>query len=191
MLHNKKNLLFFIFQGLLLSQSALAQTLDASLNDDTVSAEIIGQSYQRPELSLSLGFFHHRNNGEMANAGFYLTEVPGHKSSQRPDISIGAKLLAFDINDGGPEGSALAFGGKITLPLLQPDFSVQAIGFYAPRVTAFEDSDSYFEGALRLVFHLISPADLFVGYRKISIGLEDEPGFNLENDVYAGAVLRF
>jgi hypothetical protein len=191
-----KNLALISF-GLLSLSSAMASTLDFSVNNDSVSGELTAQPFERSEMSVFGGFYYHQDDGHLVDAGFLLSDPVENERDYRPWAKVGLKAVAFqsDERNGDSSGSAIAPGAMLTffVPTLQ-NLYVDFIGFFAPEVLAFGDSDGYWEGTARLTYQLMSTADVYVGYRHIEFSRDNvrrNSEITLDDSINIGAVLRF
>ena len=180
------------------SATAVAGTLDFNVNNDAVTGQLSGQPFERPEVSLFGGFFYHQDDGQTLNLGILLSDPVENERDYRPWAKVGLKAVAFesDERNGDSSGSAIAPGGMLTffVPNVQ-NLYVDFIGYFAPEVLAFGDSDRYWEVSARLTYQLMSTADVYVGYQHIEFSREErrrrDNEITLDDSLHVGAVLRF
>ncbi len=189
--------LTLISLSLLSAGSALAGTLDLYVNNNSVGGQLSGQPFERPEVSFFGGFYYHQDDGHLLNAGFFLSDPVENERDYRPWAKVGLKAVVFesDERNGNSSGSAIAPGAMLTffVPNVQ-NLYVDFIGFYAPQVLAFGDSDGYWEASARLTYQLMSTADIYVGYQHIEFSRENRrrnSNITLDDSLNVGAALRF
>lgn len=184
---------------LLNTTPVLAGTLDFNVNNDAVTGQLSGQPFERPEVSLLGGFFYHQDDGQILSAGILLSDPVENERDYRPWAKVGLKAVAFesDERNGDSSGSAISPGGTLTffVPNVQ-NLYVDFMGFFAPEVLAFGDSDRYWEASVRLTYQLMSTADIYVGYQHIEFSREEnrrrqQSEITLDESFHIGAVLRF
>jgi YfaZ precursor len=199
MIFSRYTQIIALFSASLLSTPiTLAGTLDFNVNNDAVTGQLSGQPLERPEISLLGGFFYHQDDGHTLSVGALLSDPVEHEQDYRPWAKVGLKAVAFesDERNGDSSGSAIAPGGMLTffVPNIQ-DLYIDFIGFFAPEVLAFGDSDRYWEASARLTYQLMSTADIYLGYQHIEFSREErrrrQNEITLDDSFHVGAVLRF
>jgi hypothetical protein len=191
-MHKSQNTLLItigaLFCLLLFSMQARAQFLNMGLNHDSVSADILAQTY-REDLWGQLGAYHHEEQGQRLQAGFLLSE-PYWALSNNYWIGIGGQAVYLEAEEA--DGVAMAVGGMVSVALLPGlGLKAQISGFYAPAVIAFSGLDEYYDLQGRLILELLTNASVYVGHRKIHAGYEFIRNRTLDDATYVGAILRF
>lgn len=170
---------------------AFADLLDINVNNSTVYGQLLMHSFEKPELSFFGDIFHDEDENKIIGLGFYLSEPVEDERHYRPWIKIGMKAIGFETefeNDGG----AIVPGGVVSFYI--PGVTglyFDAYGFYAPRVLSFGDAEDYVEISGRLVYQIMTAADVYFGYRHIEISLDKVKDIVMDDAFHAGITFRF
>lgn len=170
---------------LALSAHTGADSVDLALSSETVEA-----SYRRgitDGISAVGSWLHQQGAIDVAGVGIY-------GGARRGDAGafIGAKAFWVDANDA--RGQGIALGGAVAYELI-PRVTVEANAHYAPKVTSYEDVESYQEWGARLTVQVLPVANVFVGFRDINVKVPVGGGRTDELDLmrggYGGFTLYF
>ncbi|MBV1882942.1 MAG: YfaZ family protein [Pseudomonadales bacterium] len=169
---------------LLICNSARSESLDTSLSNDSLRLQYTS-SLQSNDLNISADFLHHEDDGDLGGIGLF---VSGSSSLRKS--GVGGKFIYF--NSESIDGAALALGGFFRHTLSAANLiSIRGDLYYAPGVVAFNDADRYFEISLRIEYKLMDRADIFVGARKVEIGLDKAGDADVDKGAYAGLIIHF
>jgi len=180
--------------SLLYSASALAAgSIDVDLSNDAVNLAVL-TSVTDTKLLAGGSFLHHEDNGEMIS-GSVLVAGKSKASLGQQTTGLGAKAVVFRVDGPGddPKGGALALGGFIHHTFENADLlSVRGDFYYGPSVVNFGDSDRYLEYSVRVEYALLENANVYLGYRKIDLELDNNLGSgDLEKGAHLGINLQF
>lgn len=173
---------------LLVCNSALSESLDTSLSNDSVRLQY-ATSLQRNDLNLSADFLHHEDDGDLGGIGLFINGGSKAASGLRKG-GVGGKFIYF--NNSSTNGAALALGGFLRHTLAAANLiSLRGDLYYAPGVVTFNDADRYFEISVRIEYKLMDRADIFAGIRKLEIGLDKAGDADVDKGAFAGLVMHF
>lgn len=172
---------------------AQAGALDLGLNNDTFAMEY--RQSQPNYLGFNLGWVHRTDTSkgdypkgaDLYSMGLNVTQ----QSTQQLQVSLGAKAIYLDYDNGGD--GALALGGSFRYGL--PGNERVGIGgrlYFAPRVTSFSEMQNYLETGIRLDYLvMIRQAAVYVGYRNVTVDYKTVKNVEFDNDVHVGMELLF
>ena len=184
---------------LLLSAPARAEVFDAAIGEDSLRIGVNGPlsrlfAVDKGEYDIGgvYGDIEDFDSEDFLSlhAGATLTGDAGQTDGAKFTGGLGARLqyVSADHEDGG----ALALGGNLRLKLLQADrLRFNASLWYGPDPASFCDIDEFIEYGVSVGYELLRDAELYVGYRKIEIGVDGGPDVDLEDGAHAGIRLQF
>ncbi len=164
-----------ILSGMLLglAQAAGAQTLSASLSEDSAQVKyglfVAGQEFGRTEFSMGVLF--NDSDEYVAETGLLVVDEAGSKA---PGLTIGLGGKLYGASSPGMELMALGLGGKLryNLPALNKRLTLGLDLFYAPSIVTYLDAERFSEGAVRLEYAVLRQASLFVEGRQYRTKLD-------------------
>lgn len=176
--------------GMVLSSSAIASSLEASLSDEAARIQYEG-GFESNELNLGVDYLHHEDNGDLAGVSLYTSgDSLGNIDSLK--TAIGAKFVYLDVNDSDLSGGALALGGFVKHNLAAVNLvSIRADLFYAPNVVSFGDADGFLEMSVRAEYQLMENADVFLGVKKIEMDFEGIGEADIDDSIFLGIGINF
>jgi len=177
--------------GLCSTTTAQAAGFELALGQDTASAVYLTDSSSMGYGGADLGFgaFFNNDDDVMLTGNFLVTGSPGQDLPLQ--FGVGAKGYYTDL-DSNRDASAIGIGGQVRylFPTRTPiAFAVEA--YYAPRITSFEDADSFVEFNPRFELEVVPGTNAFVGYRWIEADMERGRDEELSDEVQVGIRLTF
>jgi len=175
----------------LASAACVAQgaNLDFNLASNAVGADF-STSLTDTGLEGTLGFMHHSDRADVADAGF---DLVGNASPVGSPLifGVGGKFFYVAPNHIG-NGEALAVGAHFRYTW--PYFNRFAIGgelYYAPSIVSFQNVARFLQGRVTANYQILRNADAYVGYRYITVAFGNAPNRTLDSSVIAGLSLTF
>jgi hypothetical protein len=171
----------------LLTAASATQAADVKL---ALSNKVIAADYTSPQigqgLEFTLGGLHHTDNGNLFTSGIQVSQQVNNSLT----VGLGGKL--FFVQNDVKNASALALGGQfdVALPNL-PQVHVGAHGWFAPRVTSFNDSKNLQDVGAFISYRVLSNAEVFASYRRVRIDYENRDSATLQNGALFGMKLFF
>lgn len=171
----------------LLTATSLAQAADfkLALSNKTVAADFTSQQIGQG-LELTLGGLHHTDNGNVGTAGVQVSQQVNNELT----ASLGGKL--FFVQNDTRNASALTLGGQVDMALPSlPQVHVGLHGWFAPKVTSFNDTENVRDFGAYVSYRVLSNAEVFVAYRHLRIDYEREGDLKIQNGALLGMKLFF
>lgn len=180
------------FMGLFMQHQAIAGNFGVDLNDE-VARVFFMQKIRNSNLHGNVSLLHEEEGGNILAGGLHVVEHYGTGIF----LGLGAQLYAYDADLSAnatfdDSGVALGVGGFGRWAF--PTLSRLGLGgeiYYAPGVLAFNDTESFLEYAVRLEFHALRSADIYLGYRRVEIDIDEFGDVDFEKDAFIGARLTF
>lgn len=163
-------------------------SLDLSLADDAVRASW-DATRAGSGTHVSMAWLHHEKDGDLVSGGLHVVDV--RPSKRHLYIGVGGQLQAFSTEY--YDGAALGVGGffRYAFPSSR-DVSLAGYVYYAPPVLSFADAQNMVNSDLRLQYSVIPSARVYLGYRYVSIRLEDvSRRYELGDGLHAGLTIDF
>jgi hypothetical protein len=188
-----------LFGALLVASPARAELFDASIGEDSVRLAVSGPLSRlfavdkgEYELGGQFGDIEEFDSEDYftLHAGATLRGDAG--SSANTSLTGGLGARAQYVSADGEHGGALALGGNATLKLLQANrLRFNAALWYGPDPASFGDIDEYLEYSVSVGYEVLRDAELYVGYRKVEVGIDGGPNVDLEDSAHIGVRLQF
>jgi len=156
----------------------------ASLNwGMTVGATNVGRT------EVNLGVLYNEDKNFLGEIGLLVVDVAGTKSPGLM-IAIGPNFY-FATGDKG-DVAAIGLGGELRykLPSLNRLF-FGFIGYYAPNIVTFSDSDNFYELGANIGYEILPTADIFLGYRNIVADFGNLGDEKFDESFHFGMRFRF
>ncbi|MEJ2360893.1 MAG: YfaZ family outer membrane protein [Gammaproteobacteria bacterium] len=177
--------------------SAFADMLNVQLSNHTgrfvYSTESFGGQYG--PIDMEGGLFFNQDNDKILHFGLM---VRNDTMDAPLVISVGARAYYGDVGHKAGQirtkFAAIAVGGEL---LVIPDnlggFGFGAFYYLAPSVVTYMDANRFNEYGVRLNYEVTRQADISLGYRKISVDLNNNNvgKQTVDSSVYFGIGLRF
>lgn len=190
-----KSRLLFMAAILICAHPAFADMLNIQLSNNSgrfnYSTEIFGGQYG--PIDLESGLYFNQNSDKMVHLGLM---VRNDTLDNPLVISVGARTYLGDVGHGTGQVrakfAAIAVGGEIlVIPNNLGGLGFGAYYYLAPSVVTFMDANGFDEYGVRLNYEITKQADVSLGYRKISIDLNNSTSQTVDSSVYFGIGLRF
>lgn len=184
--------------GLLAAAAAVpAQTLDLNLSNDGAQFRYITQDrdsagFGNKEVDLGLVY-----TTDDVIVGMFGAQVVAEAGSRSPGLDAGLGLKLFGANaeiDEQDDASlfALTLGGQLHfVPPPWPRIGVSLQGYFSPDVVTFGDADKFIYLSSALEYRVLPQAMIYLGYRKMRAGIEDDGTVTLESGGHFGFQLEF
>jgi hypothetical protein len=185
----------WIFTALLILSPATALAQGSGL-DVNVGSHVVRVAYDT-ELTLSgldLSFegLHNTNHGDFAGAGLGL-RANANPGGSPVYATIGVKALWINPSyPGTSQGTALALGGGVELPL--PQYNRIMFGgyvYWAPSVTSFGRAKRFLEEEVRAGYRVLPNGTVYLGYRHVTARFENMSDLVIDSGINLGFSLRF
>lgn len=175
----------FALLGLAFTPLAHAGELDLNLSNETFGARYSTAPSTRGA-AVDLGWLHHVDNGDVVGAGLLVEQSAGNGDS----YALGGQAVAI-IND-VDDAYAVALGGRFNVGLpMHPKLRLGGHAWFAPKVTSFNDADSYHDLGVRVGYQALERGELYVGYRNTKVGYEQHSNVSVSDNVQVGMSLKF
>lgn len=183
----------------LLSAPARAEVFDAAVGQDSLRIGVNGPlsrlfAVDKGEYDVG-GVYGDIEDFDSENflslhAGATLTGDAGQTDGAKFTGGVGARLQYVSADD--EDGGALALGGNLRLKLLQADrLRFNANLWWGPDPASFGDIDEFLEYGVSIGYELLRDAEVYVGYRKIEVGVDGGGDVDLEDGAHIGIRLQF
>ncbi|PCJ13371.1 MAG: hypothetical protein COB04_16525 [Gammaproteobacteria bacterium] len=158
----------------------LAESWSFNLRDEAARVEFMAP-LGRDNLSYSASLLHHEDDGDFATLGINLVQ----KTNSHSYLGLGMSLMAFDLDAGNGAGLAVGGFGRYAFPTL-PALALGGQLYYSPDVIAFDDVDGIWEAAFRLELRVMEAADVYLGYRRVNVNLENNASVDVDEGAHVG-----
>jgi hypothetical protein len=155
--------------GLCISSNTFAASADIALSEDTAKFSFSSfiNGFQHGRTMFNGGYYYNTNEDHVIDLGLHVVDVVGTKTPGL-QIGVGGQLYLADLAN--QDALALALGGNISFrPQQLKRINFVADGHYAPGIVSYMDADRFYEYSFRVEYSLLPQADVYVGYRKISM----------------------
>ena len=173
------------------STTTHAAGLDIALGQDTASLVYLTDTASMGYGGADIGFGGFFNNDDdiMVTGNFLVTGSPGQNIPLQ--FGVGAKGYYTDL-DSNRDASAIGIGGQVRyLFPTETHLAFSVEGYYAPRITSFQDADSLAEFNPRFELEVVPGTHAFVGYRWIEFDMDGGPDEELSDEINVGIRLTF
>lgn len=173
------------------SSTTLADSFDVNLRDTSAqlqySAALGKATLGKSELHL--GYLYTSKTNSYADLGMVVKDEAG---ANAPGLVVGVGFKGLIAKVNANNASALALGGLVRY---SPP-SVTRIGFvgtayWSPNILTFGDADRTIETGARVEYEVIPQAAVYLGYRKINVGLKNAGNAKLEEGAHIGVRMSF
>lgn len=175
---------------LMTGSQVLADSLDLNLNDD--SMRMTYEADMGKGAALDAGYYYNDrindNDADLMHVGLHVT---GDNWSQSGvfNIKVGGRLIYSSVDPF--DVMALGLGGEVRFSPVHR-LGLGASAYYAPRIASFLDAERYSEYGVKLDYQLLTQAFIYVGYRQISVEVEDiSTKYELDDSGHLGLKLLF
>lgn len=174
---------FLIAAGaLLFSGSIWAGSLDANINDSSVSVNLgwIHNNKSPDALQVQFGYLHNLQQNRVISAGVFVIGETGN--SDNP-IELGVGFKGVGIQSANPATDTV-YGLALGVEIRYYPRSINRLAFssqvyYGPNVVVSSPASSIMELGVRAEYQILPQAFAYIGYRSFDVALSDGGG----NDV--------
>ena len=178
----------------LCAASAGAASLDMSLNDDSLQAQVFlpltQDAYGTTQVGVR-GLFNDDHNTKLLSGEIDFLGKPGDV----PGLTAGVGMILWGGKVGhGSTADILSAGIGAKVGYAPPQLMGVGIDgkfFYGPGILTGGDSDRVFESGLRVSYAFIPKARFFVEYQKIHVDFEGGGDDNIDDDLRIGFEAKF
>ena len=178
----------------LLSGAIYAQSLDMNLSNDTVEgafeAPVTGTGFGKSYYDISVIFSERdEDNNWIAGGGFTVT---GDAGSDVPGLELGVGVKVYAMEVAKFDVTAIPLGGhfRYAPPGMNRLFLRGAL-FWAPEIVTLYDGDEFVHSSVKLGYEILPTADVYVGYRDISIDIKNRDDEKVAANWMVGVTLTF
>jgi hypothetical protein len=176
---------------LLLTQPALADSLDLNLRSDAVQFTY-GHSYRAAEVTGGALWKDKENDSGSRWAAHLGLLASGERETRgsRWQAGLGGRLYFAEA--GSSEALALALGGQVRWSPGDSPLGLGAYGYFAPDIVTGADAKRFWEAGARVEFEVVrNTASVYVGYRKMEMRLESDADVTLDDGGHVGVRIVF
>ncbi|HVA54363.1 MAG TPA: YfaZ family outer membrane protein [Gammaproteobacteria bacterium] len=167
-----------------------ADNLDINLGSNAASVNF-STSLTSTGLEGDLGYLHHTDQVDIGSAG--LMVVGDSNPVGSPFIfAVGGKLFFISPKQNIGNGTVLGLGGRFNYTW--PSYNRFTIGgelYYAPKIVSFNNADRYLQYGVNAGYEILRNAELYVGYRHISVAFTGTSTLTLDSTFMVGLNLSF
>lgn len=184
-----------LLAGALLGYGAVgaADGIDINLNDDAALFRYIalddraGGAFGRREIDV--GLLYTSDNDYL---GMFGAQAIAEAGATIPELEAGVGVKLFGTRANDENFLALSLGGQIRYSVPPHRRIVLAAeGFYAPDVVTTSPADSFSYLALYLGYEVLPEALVYIGYRDISVDLDQGGDYTLDEGGHFGVRFTF
>lgn len=178
----------------LCAASAGAMSLDMSLNDDSLQAQVFvpvtQDAYGTTQVGVR-GLYNNDHDTKLLSGEVDFLGKPGDV----PGLTAGVGMIVWggEVGSGNVDADILSVGIGAKVGFAPPQLMGVGIDgkfFYGPEILTGGDAERVFEGGLRLSYAFIPKARLFVEYQKIHVDF-DGGDDNIDDDLRIGFEAKF
>lgn len=177
----------------LCAATAGATSLDVSLNDDSLQAQVfvpVTQDAYGTTLVGVRGLYNDDHDTNLISGEVDFLGKPGDV----PGLTAGVGLIVWGGEVGPSHGAdiiSVGIGAKAGFaPPQLMGVGIDAKLFYGPKILTGGDSERVYESALRVSYAFIPKARCFVEYQKIHVDFDGGDG-NIDDDLRIGFEAKF
>lgn len=166
--------------------------LEAYLSSKTAQLQFINDAgfIGLPGADMSVGLFYSDDKDYMGTLGLHAAGTPagGHPVT----FGLGGRVYVGSIDRPDQNFQAIALGGsaRLTIPANMPMAVVGEI-HYAPSVTSFSDADELLDWGFRYELEVTPGVSGFVGYRRLTLDLDRDSKYKVDDRVHFGVRFAF
>lgn len=178
----------------LCAASAGAMSLDMSLNDDSIQAQVflpITEDAYGTTLVGIRGLYNDDHDTKLLSAELDFLGKPGDISGL--NAGIGMMVWGGEVGSGSDPADILSLGVGAKVGFAPPQlmgFGLDGKFFYGPKILTTGESERVYESAVRLTYAFIPKVRCFVEYQKIHVDFEEGDG-NIDDDFRIGFEAKF
>lgn len=171
-----------------------AASLDMSLNDDSIQAQVFlpvtQDAYGTTQVGVR-GLFNDDHDTRLVSGEVDFLGKPGDV----PGLTAGAGMIVWggEVGEGPVDADIFSVGIGVKAGFAPPQLMGVGIDgklFYGPKILTSGDSERIFESGLRVSYAFIPKARVFVEYQKIHVDFDGGDG-NIDDDLRIGFEAKF
>lgn len=179
----------------LCAASAGAASIDMSLNDDSLQAQVFlpvtQDAYGTTQVGVR-GLYNDDHETKLLSGEVDFLGKPG----DIPGLTAGVGMILWggEVGPGSDNADILSVGIGAKAGFAPPQLMGVGIDgklFYGPKILTGGDSERIFESGLRVSYAFIPKARLFVEYQKIHVDFEGGFDGDIDDDVRIGFEAKF
>ena len=181
-----------VVSTLLYSISGAAQTFDITLSNDTAKLSYFSplgnKGFGRGEFEGTL--LYNDDENLLGALGVHVVDEAG---AGAPGLSAGVGVKGYFVKMEHDDAIAITVGGQFTyaLPVLSSRLKLGGGLNYAPSITTFMDADRFLELNARIGYEVLPDAVVYIGYRKIKVGIDEGSNVTVDDGGHLGVNFRF
>lgn len=176
---------------LLFAHPALADSLDLNLRNDAVEFTY-GRSYRAAEVTGGALWREKENDSGTRWAAHLGLLASGEQESRASRWQGGVGGRLYFAEAGSSDALALALGGQFRWSPGDAPIGLGAYGFFAPDIVTGLDAKRFWEAGVRIELEVIrNTANVYVGYRKMEMRLENDADVTLDKGGHVGVRIVF
>lgn len=174
------------------SPHVLADAVDINLSNDVARFQYLAPMGHvgQGKSEFHMGFLYNDSNNILGDVGLLVMNSAGN--ANHLSGGIGGKVLFARIANN--HAVALALGGKIrSAPFGDKRLGITGQLYFAPDIVTFGDADRYLETGVGVEYEIMPPAVVYIGYRKIKMGIKAAlvPDLRLDEGAHVGIRITF
>ena len=178
----------------LCAASAGAASLDVSLNDDSLQAQVFvpvtQDAYGTTQVGIR-GLYNDDHETKLFSGEIDFLGKPGDV----PGLTAGVGMIVWggEVGEGPVDADIFSVGIGVKAGFAPPQLMGVGIDgkfFYGPKILTAGDSERVFESGLRVSYAFIPKARFFVEYQKIHVDFDGGDG-NIDDDLRVGFEAKF
>lgn len=177
-----------------LTPSAFAQTIDFNISKDSARFQLI-ETIKRDTVKRTqygLGLLYAERGTEETLVGNLGMQVSGLAGIDAPGLTFGAGVEAFliDIQTYAVTSITLHGLARYAAPAFDR-FALTAEVFFGPSPVTFMDGEDFLMSSYRLGYEILPEAEVYVGYSKARVTIENGPELTVEEGGHVGLRISF
>lgn len=173
------------------SGTVFADAFDINLRDTSAQLQYkaaMGSS-TLGKSEMHFGYLYTHKTNSYADFGMLVKDEVG---PNLPGFSVGVGIKGLLAKVNTKSASALALGGLVRYaPPAVPKVGFVATAYWSPNILTFGDADRTTETGARVEYEVIPQAAVYIGYRKINVGLKNAGEAKLEEGAHIGVRMSF
>jgi hypothetical protein len=169
-----------------------AAGVEVYLSNKTAQLQFMGDAggIGLPGAEMSFGLFYSDDKDYMGTFGLKASGTPA--GEQPLTFGLGGKVYIGSIDRPDQNFQALALGAeaRYTIPANMP-MAIAADIHFAPSVTSFGDADQLVDFGVRFELEVTPGVSGFLGYRQLTLDLDQDSSYEMDDHVHFGVRFSF
>lgn len=166
--------------------SAHAESLDIAVASDSARIEYAAP-FQAANFGLNqynIGFLFTDEDDAVASFGMLVSD---EADAAAPGLEAGLGFKVYGASADSNGSLAVGLGGEVRYNAPQLSrLGVGVFAYYAPDILAFLDTDKFYEAGARVGYQILPEALIYLGYRKVEMGLNNGNDFVVDSGGHLG-----